>query len=602
MHAYPRQLKTIFDGNYQYAVPLFQRPYVWNQEDQWEPLWKDVQRVATRYLRDEYRPHFMGAVVLEQLPMIIGLVNSWRIIDGQQRLTTLQILLAAARDASRALGPEARNQARAFDLLTSNAMVEDPTDDAALKVWPTNVDRESFRQVMRAGSPDSVRANCAAQLAKPVGSEIPKAYIFFHDCVTAWLSASEDHSAIDRVQALQNAIFMGLQIVVIDLDAADDPQVIFETLNTRGVDLLAADLVKNYLLHMSATHKLNVPKIYQQYWEPFDTDSDWFWRVKVAQGRLFRPRIDAFLQYYVTLQTGQEVAATKLFAAFQDYAKDHPALGPEDHLIALQHFGEIFKGFYCDSFGPTEAQFFDRVKTLDTSTIFPFLLYVFDRLQKPSDAGARRAILIDLESFLVRRVVCGLSAKNYNRVFLELIDQLKKTSSPLPEAVRAFLLSKTDEKGGELWPTDETFRKAWLEQPLYRDLKRDRLRMILQALEMGVRTAKNENLTITKALPVEHLMPQAWQTHWPLPSDKANAKEDREGLVHTIGNLTLIAQSLNSEISNGPWSKKRTAIRKQGLLALNRYLQDLPEWDEAAIRTRGATLFTTALKIWPRPN
>jgi hypothetical protein len=603
MQAYPRHLKAVFDGNYQFSVPLFQRRYVWNEEDQWEPLWKDVQRVAERHLQDQVRPHFLGAIVFEKLPHHIGTIEQRQIIDGQQRLTTLQLLIAAARDATRSLEiPEAADQADLFDVLTYNSMIKDRTANPAFKVLPSEYDGESFRSVMRAGSPDVVRGAWAARLNQPVGREIPAAYLFFHSQITAWLASAGDHSQIDRVAAIQSAIFNELQVVVIDLEQTDDPQVIFETLNTRGADLLAADLVKNYLLHLAERRKLSVPDLYQQYWKPFDTDSDWFWHAKITQGRLYRPRIDAFLQYYVTLQTGQEVAATKLFAAFQDYAKDHTDIGPEAHLIALQHFSEIFKGFYFGSFGTAEAEFFARVETLDTSTVFPFLLYTFDRLQKPSDVGARRAILSDIESFLVRRVVCGLSAKNYNRLFLELIGTLKKATGPLPNMVRDFLLTKTDEKGGELWPTDVTFRKAWLEQPLYRDLKRDRLRMILQALEMGVRTAKNENLTITKALPVEHLMPQAWQAHWPLPADKANAKEEREALVHTIGNLTLIATSLNSEISNGPWSKKRPAIRKQALLALNRYFQDLSEWDEAAIRKRGASLFDTALKIWSRPG
>ena len=603
MQAYPRHLKALFDGNYQYAVPLFQRRYVWNQEDQWEPLWKDVQRVAERHLQGQDRPHFMGAIVFETMANSIGTVDQRQIIDGQQRLTSLQLLIAAARDAARSLGtPEATDQSDLFDLLTYNSMIKDRDANPAFKVLPSDHDIEIFRSVMRAGSPDAVRSEWDKVLAQPVGSEIPGAYLFFHDQVATWLASAPGPSPIERIEALQNTIFNELQVVVIDLEAADDPQVIFETLNTRGADLLAADLVKNYLLHLARGRKLDVAEVYRKYWKPFDTDSDWFWRAKISQGRLYRPRIDAFLQYYVTLQTGAEVAATKLFTAFQDYAKDHVAIGPEEHLATLQRFSEIFKGFHNGTYGAPEAQFFARAETLDTSTVFPFLLYTFDRLQKPSDAGARRAMLLDLESFLVRRIVCGLSAKNYNRLFLELIDRLKKTTESLPDAFRKFLLSKTDDKGGELWPTDATFRSAWLERPLYRDLKRDRLRMILQALEMGVRTSKNENLTITKGLPIEHLMPQAWQANWPLPADKPDAKAERESLVHTIGNLTLIATSLNSEISNGPWNKKRTAIRKQALLALNRYFQDVAEWDEEAIRTRGETLFSTALTIWPRPS
>jgi uncharacterized protein with ParB-like and HNH nuclease domain len=598
MKAYPRPLRDIFDGNYQYAVPLFQRRYVWNEEDQWEPLWKDVQRVAERYLREQFRPHFMGAVVFEQMSIIIGMVNQWQIIDGQQRLTTLQLLIAAARDAARTCGAEASDQADAFDLLTRNPMIKDLSSATSFKVWPSEHDRESYRSAMRAGSPQSVRDACEALRRQPLGHEIPDAYVYFHDRIEAWLAEPGELTPLDRLNALQNAIFNGLQLVVIDLDQVDDAQVIFETLNTRGAVLLAADLVKNYLLHMATDERLDVEQVYRKHWETFDTDD--FWRQKVSQGRLFRMRTDVFLQHYLVLQLSEEVASNNLFASYQDYVSMDGKRGAEDYLVSLRHFGDIYQAFFSDKLSAGEIQFFRRLERMEVSTVFPFLLHLYDQLPKASDTGLRRVVLEDIESFLVRRQVCGLTTKNYNKLFIDLISSVRSSTESLPQAVRRFLLSNTGDS--ERWPDDSEFGQAWRTVPVYRTLSRGRLRMILEALELGVRTKKHEKQPVPARLSIEHLLPQAWQANWPLPADKVDAKEERDALLHTIGNLTLLTDSLNPDVSNSGWSKKRPKILKYSLLALNHYFADMAEWDEQAIRDRSNSLFEAALKIWPRPT
>lgn len=597
MQAYPRHLKAIFDGNNQYAVPLFQRRYVWNESDQWEPLWKDVQRVAERHLQGQVRPHFMGAIVFEQVSHSIGTVEQRQVIDGQQRLTTLQLLIAAARDAARTLGTEAEEQADAFDLLTRNPMVRDRSADASFKVWPSKHDRESYRSVIRAGTPQTVRDTCEALLRQPSGHEIPDAYLFFYDKVKVWLTSSDTHTPVERLEALQNALFNGLQLVVIDLDQVDDAQVIFETLNTRGADLLAADLVKNYLLQMAANQGLNVEQIYQTYWEFFDTDE--FWRQKVSQGRLYRQRADVFLQQYLALHMTNEVAANNLFASYQDYVSIDGHGGAEGHLSSLRRFGDIYRGFYNGKLCPAEVQFFTRLESLDVTTVFPFLLHVYDQLPKTSDAEARQAVLRDVESFLVRRIICGLTTKNYNKLFHDLVAYVRSSGESLPQSVQSFLRSKTGES--ERWPDDTEFGQAWRTNPMYRRLTRGRLRMVLEALELGVRTKKHEKQAVPKRLTIEHLLPQAWQAYWPLPDGKADAKEQREALVHTIGNLTLLTGSLNPDISDSAWIKKRPKIRKYSLLALNHYFDDVLEWDEQTIRDRSDKLFEVAQKLWPRP-
>lgn len=596
MQAYPRPLKALFDGNYQYAVPLFQRRYVWTLDDQWEPLWKDVQRVAERRLYGQLRPHFLGAVVIKQAQNAIGMVSQWQIIDGQQRLTTLQLLIAAARDVSKGLSDDSE-LADAFDLMTRNPMVKDRSLDASFKVLPSKHDREDFRSAIRRDSQASA-GDGTQLLGVSQSSQIHAAYHYFVKVIEEWLAAPSSYSTSDKMTALQETIFNRLQLVVIDLEQVDDAQVIFETLNTRGADLLASDLVKNYLLDLATSQQLDVEQCYVKYWESFDTDD--FWRQKVSQGRFYRPRADVFLQHYLALHLRAEVAADNLFASYQDFALNGGGGKAEELLKSMRRYGDIYRSFYSDKLPSTESGFFTLLEVLDTTTVFPFLLALYDRLSKHSDAAARQAILWDLESYLIRRMVCGLTTKNYNKVFIELVFRTQIEKELTPKSVRDFLLSMTGDS--ERWPDDEEFGRAWCTSPLYRTLTRARMRLLLAALELGVRTKKHEHTALPSKLTVEHLMPQSWKANWPLPNETAEAKEEREGLIHTIGNLTLLTDSLNPDVSNSAWSKKRTKIKKYSLLALNHYFDDLAEWDEQAIRTRGDSLLEVAVKLWPRPS
>ncbi len=596
MDANPRSLKTIFESQCRYLVPLFQRSYVWNETKQWEPLWEDVQAVAERYLNSaDHQPHFLGAVVLEQLHNPTGTLDSRQIIDGQQRLTTLQLLIAAARDLAKELGSPTESR---FGFLTMNQLVGDQMEEL-FKVWPTNVDRPHFQQVMQAGSPTQVRILYKAKSDAPsVKHLIPDAYLYFYKQIKQWLNSDGAEARTKRWEVLQNTIYNGLIIVVIDLNLNDNSQVIFETLNARGTPLLAIDLVKNYLLHQAELEHKPIEELHDKYWLPFDAN-DKFWRQEIRQGRLKRPRIELYLQHYLTLMVGTEVSATNLFVAFRDHVKANKDKDSEIHLAALRHYGDIFKSFYEQPATIREGLFFHRIEVLDTTTVFPFLLHVFDRLSKPQDDDQRRSVLTDLESFLVRRAVCGLTTKNYNKLFLELKQHLESNSVPILTSVREFLL--TQKGDSERWPDDEEFYVAWKTEPVYRRFNQSRVRMLLEAIELAMRTGKTESVALPSNLSIEHLLPQGWGQHWPLP-DKPDAKEIRESRLHTIGNLTLVTDKLNSTMSNWPWLKKRDYILEHSVLRLNQLFQKTKEWDEDQIIERGKALFEIAKKVWPRSS
>ena len=239
---------------------------------------------------------------------------------------------------------------------------------------------------------------------------------------------------------------------------------------------------------------------------------------------------------------------------------------------------------------------------MDTSTAYPLLLAI---VMSPASAADADAMVVDLESLLVRRLICGRTTKNYNRLFLQILDETLGEGAVLShEAFRKVLLSKTGDAVD--WPKDDEFEKAWLHVPAYERLRHGRVEVVLRALELASATKKTESVTIHGDLTIEHVMPQGWEDHWPLPATLAlgeaqQAEATRDALVQTFGNLTLLTQELNSSVSNGPYAGKRPEITLQSALRLNSYFQTTLDWNEAEILKRGHLLFEKAKTIWPRP-
>lgn len=594
-------LKKIFDTTERLEAPLFQRPYVWTKEDNWQPLWEAVQTVAERRIAGtNSRPHFLGTIVLDQIRVPTGKISARQIIDGQQRLTTLQLALAAARDLSRVYGQE--QYARAFAKLTDNDVPLSDCVDDIFKVWPTNADREDFKQVMQAGCPAKVR-----KLPHSDPSDawlIPDAYLFFSDCFMEWLGNPQSEGFATRLDALHTTLRDELQVVVIDLEEKDDAQEIFETLNALGTPLLPADLVRNFLFHMAVGQKHDIKKLHEQYWKTFDDEKS-YWRGEKRMGRLKKPRIDVFLYYYVSLMKAEDILVPQVFRAFREFVAEADSLNAAQHMAQFSSYAGVYRGFDQAEPNSREELFFYRLEQMDTTTVFPMLLEIFKRNNTPDLRPGLLQILVDLESFFIRRAVCELTPKNYNRFFVDLIKEAREKDDFTAAYIRALLLKQTAEISR--WPDDKEFKEAWLALPFYKRLKRSRTRMILEALERELYTEKTEKVDVERTLTVEHLLPQEWEKHWPLTfsadiqGDEDRAERRRKDSIHKIGNLTLLTKALNPSVSNGPWLKKRQAILQHSALNLNRPFQNTEVWDETAIEARTEELFALATKIWPHP-
>jgi len=595
MDAGTHPIRVIFGQDRRHIVPLFQRRYVWKKESQWEPLWEDIRNVAVRLTDQvETRPHFLGAVVLDQLRKPTGSVETRLIIDGQQRLTTIQVLLEALCDLCATLGAEKYH--KALLKLTRN---DDPMSDNAddrFKVWPTNRDQEDFRRVMDAGSPADLLALYGVKdPTKGVGQPIADAYLYFYEAVKDWVRPGENGME-GRLEILYQTLREKLRMVVIDLSTDDDAQLIFETLNARGTPLLPSDLVKNFLFHRVELAHEPLEPLYAQYWEQFDLESA-YWGEELGRGHARRARIDLFLQHYLTVKTADEVPVGHLYSAYRQYAAGEGS--PKVQLSSIHAYARVYQSF--DNLAPDtrEGRFFSRLSAMDIGTALPFLLEVTIRLKDHKALLTR--VLEDVESFLVRRMIVQLNTRGYNRLFIDLLQQLEGEVREAHARTREFLLAGDNESNR--WPKDDEFRAAWIEVAAYRVLVRQRVRMVLEAVEQQIRSEKSEKIELKEKLTIEHVLPQQWRTHWPLPEGAGeDAAARRSHLIDTFGNLTLLTRKLNPSVSNGPWADKKKAIQKHSALALNRDFPDEAAWDEGTILQRGRELFSHARKIWRHPG
>lgn len=623
MHADAIPLLAIFEKKMQLEVPLFQRQYVWSEERQWADLWKDIARKFSEHLEGnkDGPVHFLGAMVLDQKQTPMKHVERRQVIDGQQRLTTFQIFLAAFRDFCAANEcPELDAECESFTL--NKGMMADPVIDQ-FKVWPTKADRPQFQDVMTA------RSRVALEKKHPIlklkfkkkpepRPRMVEAYLFFYEELEQYFAGSESDPPLhgetllaSRLEECFQALKSVLQVVVIDLEKEDDAQVIFETLNARGEPLLPADLLRNHIFLRAGRAGENQDELYAKYWIEFD---DEFWRHETRQGRLSRPRSDLFMQHFLASRKLQDIPVRHLFAEYRHWVTKSdplPFASIRDELATLARQREHFREIISPPKGSVLFELASFLEAFDARTAYPLLLALMERQIQPT---AWKELTALIESYLLRRAICGLTTKNYNRNFLLLTKAFQKLE-PTGDAMRGLLNELTGDSGS--WPTDDQFETAWLSRSAYQNLNNQRIVHVLRRLNDTYASGMTEHVTIESPLSVEHLMPQSWRELWPLqdgspgmeqdemdkapPTDpRRHSSELRDTVIHTFGNLTILSQPLNSALSNAKWSDKKAALIEASLLPINLQLHSLHEWHEDAIAKRGAALFERARAVWPR--
>lgn len=617
MDAYALTPRAIFDSTVIYEIPPFQRPYVWTEEDQWQPLWDDIERLTEAAIDagdDQQRlaalaGHFLGAVVLKQLDSPAGDPSRQSVIDGQQRLTTLQLLLDAAQVVVEGYGFE--DDSESLSELVSNSAKRFASSHKRFKLWPSRIDRAAFERVMD---------NSSQVPPELDDSRIVQAHRFFVGAISEWVEVTGDpDKTATRLSALSSVLQQSLQVVTINLGVHDDDQLIFETLNDRGTPLLAADLIKNFVFQRCEEIDADVDAWADKYWQDFD--GDW-WRDQVSQGRMYRSRIDLFLQYWLTMQTLSEIPTDAVFSRFRAFASDKLSNRSEAgaFLQSLRSDADTFRDLAQLDPGSARGSFYSRVvEALELGAFIPLLLWMISDNHAPPRDQVDRA-LAAVESWAVRRTLLRRTMKDVNKLVVALLQHLgEHPLDAVGDATVAFLVRQTAE--ARVWPTDEEVREELPGVKVYGNIKQQRLRTILAALELRARTERHEAVSVPPKLEIEHVMPRGWRSFWGerVAHDPEKSAE-RDRIINTIGNLTLVTQKLNVALSNRPWTDaealvvapsgkdagvgKRSLLSRFSVLVLNKEIVDAHEvaWTEAHIERRGRQLAQRVVEIWPHPG
>lgn len=586
----------LFNLPQHFTIPLFQRPYVWEEEEQWAPLWQDIRRTVESRMESPFKAvsHFLGAVVLQASEPVSGNMGVWNVVDGQQRLTTLQLLM----DATQALLSEQGmdSSARQLEGLTHNPSHYIAKGESSLKVRHLNRDRAAFDEVMNADP------SLSYEDLENNGTRLVLAHQYFRRVAKEWLGSPDDPLFPVRADHLAEVLQGGLQLVSIDLTPDEDSQEIFETLNARGTPLTAADLVRNFVFQRLEVEGADSKGAYERDW-PFETK---FWETQVSVGRKTVGRSSLFLNQWLISRQGEEISPSSTFSAFKRYVNSNADVTMKDLLPEIRRQADRYEAWTeaaarnDGNLSAVEMAVY-RMKASGIELLKPLLLFLTDPVRQIPPAVIQE-IISNTESWIYRRQLLRLTNSDLGRIIAEMIRSTKDTAAgDLVERVTAHLtrLNVTS----TYWPGDAEVRSALKTEPVYRRYPRARTRMLLEAAENHFRAETHQPQVERGRLPIEHVLPQAWQDSWSVGSpEEAEARASR---VHRLGNLTLLTQSLNSKVSNGSWEMKRQALLKHNTITLTGRILNATEggsWDERLIDRRTDELIDTLLQVWPTPE
>jgi uncharacterized protein with ParB-like and HNH nuclease domain len=617
MEAKPLPLGKIMSERQRFVVPIYQRAYSWTQKDQLEPFFDQIEDKASERLANgkvEFS-HYMGALLLiPESDPVFGRIQTFDVVDGQQRLTTFHLCFAALRDIAREHQLDGVFATLSDLILHGDAVPMENRQAERYKLQPTSYDRDLFRNIVDLSWRDLIKTHPEHfQKNEKVKSGAPlplHAYWFF------WTKAAEfvtqdgknktPAEVERRLRALSTVLFEDFRLIVITLAKDDDAQVIFQTLNSGGKPLAAMDLVRNDVFHRAARADEDEDVLMRDHWSVFETP---FWKAEQTQGRIKKPRIDFYLAHVLAAEQGKLISLGELYSEYKSFVAARKFSNATEELIVLTRYVETYRLLAEPQGDSALARLARRLHVFDVTTAYPAIL-VIDAAE--IDADIKAQLYDRIASYVVRRALCHLTPKNYNNIFIELAGYLKANGASA-ENLTAFFASKKDNDSGR-FPSDADLRTAMRTLPQYTWIPQNRLRLILEELEFASRHKFNINGTLQDGLSIEHLCPQEWPEHWPLvdgrnaPRDRMSgvdesmrsAIERRDALVHTIGNLTLLTPPANTVASNYGFTHKKERLQ-DSLLNMNAEVLKEAAWDEAAILRRADALVALALRLWPSP-
>lgn len=578
-------VQGLFTGGVHYVVPSFQRRYVWKEDTQWAPLWQDVTDKAAELMKrddapptaggTEVLPHFLGALVLKQLHTPVGQPIRRLVVDGQQRLTTLQVMVLAIADALMDSPNSPGLKAAGREL--RNSLVNPGREDASrYQLRPfANRDFKVFKQLVDGDEPsdDHPLVHC---------------HHYFKSKASDWMEKDPV-----RKGALIDALFGWIMVVGLNLEPDEDEYVIFEALNARGTPLTEWEKSKNHLLSKSRQTSMGEKEYYDCFIRRFDDDK--WWNTIVTLPRFEGSRAELFLNYWLTIKLSQGVQAHRAYYELCGIVKKADLLKMTN---SFREYACIFRKLVAqpkDQDHSIQGLFRYRLDVLGITVVMPLMMKLYHML------GAGE--LFDrctkvIECFLIRRQVTKWSTREYRDLFVELIKKTSQApeSTDLPVVLVDGLTSTSD------WPSDTAIRWSVRQNSASPGVSSRRLRMILEAIEDHITSGMAAYPKAPRNLWIEHLMPIKWQQYWPL-ADEADERDhaDREHAITTLGNLTLTTAALDIHLKNREWEKKRVELEKHDNLFLNKWLlrEYYEQWNEETIEERGEFIANAICDIWP---
>ncbi|GAA8109962.1 DUF262 and DUF1524 domain-containing protein [Helicobacter pylori] len=536
--------------NNQFVIPIYQRLYGWKKE-QCKQLWDDIIKIGGN---DKMNGHFIGSI----LYVLDGKTPSspLLIIDGQQRLTTITLLFIALRshlsDEVKILEKFSRKKIESY-LINSNKDGD-----------------KKFRLILSESDKDTLLSLIDKNKRKP--SEPSLKIMENFELFEKWISENTDKL---------ETIFKGLEklmIVWIALEKGeDDPQLIFESMNSKGIELTQTDLIRNYIVMETEVKKQE--DFYNQYWRAMEEDFK-------QNETLF----NQFVRHYLTIKTREIPNINKVYEAFKDYQQKE-GIEIEDLLKDLQKYC----GYFCQIAFKKEAdkdlnKALSFLVDLEMDVIYPLLLELYSDY---SDGVLSKADFIPIiylaESYICRRAVCGLGTNSLNKVFPSFTKHIQKDE--YLKSLKAHFVCLTEK---QRFPNNDEFKKLFITIDFYHFQKREYFFERLENFERKERVYTHEYTT-------EHIMPQTLEEEWKRDLGE-NFQAIHDKYLHTIGNLTLTGY--NTEYRNRSFQEKRDMEKgfKQSPLKLNQSLKDLESFGEKEIEKRANDLVDFALKIWTYPN
>jgi len=561
MKATETQLTKFLDGTKQFIIPIYQRTYRWEIE-QCQQLWKDILKAATD---EKIAGHFIGSIVYIEK----GLYQTTSppqllVIDGHQRLTTISLLLIAMSQRMKELNIEgeiSHKKIMNYYLLNSN-------EDGPLKykLILTRTDKSTLINLIE-----------GVEVKEPFSRRIIDNYKFFDE-------------QIKKANVDMPTLYTGIKkllMVDISLDRnLDNPQRIFESMNSTGLDLSQADLIRNYVL-MGRELK-EQEKLYNNYWYPMEQS----FGQEISNDK-YSDLFNRFMRDYLTLKTRDIPTFGGVYEAFKSYSSLTSGLTYEELIADVYKYSKYYVAIAREK--ETEKEFLDIFKDINELRVevaFPFLLEVYeDYVNGILSLSDFKYILTIIESYVFRRAICGIPTNALNLIFANLGKEIDKDN--YLESFQALLLIKDKYKR---FPDDEEFKREFMVKDLFHYPRRNYWLRKLENFQ------HKEKITITD-FTVEHIMPQLENLTPEWRADLGeNWKQIHKQYLHTLGNLTLTGY--NSELSARPFKEKRDMKGgfRDSHIRLNHDLANLEKWNEHEIVKRANTLAELATKVWPYPD